>query len=99
MVDTGVLCECSGNLVAIWAKDLSDGAVEHIVHQVDLPAGTKQLLCLRLLLCQHKGQEQSEKNAGLHGFCLAGFFQGIRCKLPNEWRRNQLPAVLPFISG
>ena len=79
MVDTCVLCESSGNLVAIWAKDLPNGAVEHIVHQVDLPAGTKQLLCLRFLLRQHKGQEQSDKNAGLHGFCLPGFFQSIRC--------------------
>merc|ERR1719237_115828 len=47
MVDTCVLCECSRNLVAIWAEDLPDGAVEHIVHQVDLPARTKQLFCLR----------------------------------------------------
>ena len=70
MVDTCVLCEGSGNLVAVWAKDLPDGAVEHIVHQVDLPARNKQLLCLRLLLCQHKGQEQGDKNAGLHGVCL-----------------------------
>ena len=70
MVDTCVLCEGSGNLVAIWAKDLPDGAVEHIVHQVDLPARNKQFLCLRLVLCQHKGQEQGDKNAGLHGVCL-----------------------------
>ena len=75
MVDTCVLCESSRNLVAIWAKDLPDGAVEHVVHQVDLPARTKQLFCLRLLLRQHKGQDQSDKNAGLHGFCLPG----IRC--------------------
>jgi len=79
MVDTCVLCESSGNLVAIWAEDLSDGAMEHIVQQVDLFVRTKQLFCLRLLLCQHKGQEQSEKNAGLHDFCLPRFFQGICC--------------------
>ena len=68
MVDTCVLCESSRYLVAIWAKDLPHSAVEHIVHQVDLPPRTKQLFCLRFLLCQHKGQKQSQKNSGLHRF-------------------------------
>merc|ERR1711899_360276 len=64
--DTCVFCKCSRNLVLVWAKNLPDSAVQHIVDQVDLPAKHQQLLRLRLLVCQHKGQEKSHKNTGLH---------------------------------
>ena len=68
MVDACVLCESPRDLVAIWTKDLPHGAVENIVQQVDLSARAQQLFRLRLILCEREGQEQSDKNAGLHCF-------------------------------
>ena len=55
MIDACVLRKCSRNLVLVWAKNLPDSAVQHIVDQVDLPPKHQQLFRLRLLVCQHKG--------------------------------------------
>ena len=68
VVDACVLCESPRDLVAIWTKDLPHGAVENIVQQVDLPSRAQQLFRLRLILCEREGEEQSDKNAGLHCF-------------------------------
>ena len=68
VVDACVLCESPRDLVAIWTKDLPHGAVENIVQQVDLPSRAQQLFRLRLILCEREGQQQNDKNAGLHCF-------------------------------
>ena len=104
VVDACVLCESPRDLVAIQTKDLPHGAVENIVQQVDLPSRAQQLFRLRLILCERKGEEQSDKNAGLHCFSASqDSFLLPKILLRTVWQPIQewhhLSGTLRVISG
>ena len=103
-MDACVLCESPRDLVAIWTKDLPHGAVENIVQQVDLPSRAQQLFRLRLILCEREGEEQSDKNTGLHCFSASqDSFLLPKILLRTVWQPIQkwhhLSGTLRVISG